>query len=384
MISGHDLNFSGVKHASVSKLDNNLKPASLVTVILLNGPKALEINPDLINRISKNFIGKILKTENKVNLMYFGKILKFQIKSIEARQQDDLVESFNKLQLKESEFFTINEKTKWKMYKDHDEFIKVEIKPNLIHQLAGLSDELTEIRDIIKVYFGSKSGPKNCRSVLLYGHSGTGKTLLANAIAEESKFNKVEICAPDLYSKHSGNIEDAIKNLFQSAVSQSPSIIVLDEIDVLCPSRTARITDTEKRIVSTLLMMFDFLNEYPNSKVFLIATTNKVDNIDPAFRRFGRLDRELEIATPNPKNRKEILEKILEDYSKNLSEDELKDIALNTHGFVGADLVSLCSRASLSASKRNDDCVTFDDFKFALTRVRPSAMREVQIEVRTI
>lgn len=220
------------------------------------------------------------------------------------------------------------------------------------------------------------------RAVLIYGNSGTGKTILANVLANRSKANIVSINAPDLYSKFSGSADETIKDLFQDAIEHSPSIIILDEIDILCPLRNSRITDTEKRIVSTLLFMFDNLNAQKDDKVFIIATTNKPDNIDPAFRRCGRLDREIEIPTPNPKNRRAILTSLLKNVPNSLSNNQLEEISTNTHGFVGADLVSLCSRASLHALKRKDGSVNLDDFKFALKRVRPSAMREVQIEVR--
>lgn len=219
------------------------------------------------------------------------------------------------------------------------------------------------------------------RAVLLYGNTGTGKTSVAKFLANESKVNVVSINAPDLYSKYSGSAEETIKELFQDAIEHSPSVIILDEIDILCPSRNSRITDTEKRIVSTLLLMFDKLNTQRDANVFIIATTNKPDNIDPAFRRCGRLDREIEIATPNPKSRHAILTSLLKNVPNSLNNDQLQEISTNTHGFVGADLVSLCSRASLNAAKRKDGTIGLEDFKFALKKVRPSAMREVQIEV---
>lgn len=127
------------------------------------------------------------------------------------------------------------------------------------------------------------------QSVLLYGNSGTGKTMMAKFLAKESKVNTVNICAPDLYSTFSGSAESAIRELFQDAIEHSPSIILIDEVDILCPPRNSKLTDVEKRIVSTLLLMLDNINN--NDKIFVIATTNKIDNIDSAFRRPGRLER---------------------------------------------------------------------------------------------
>lgn len=249
--------------------------------------------------------------------------------------------------------------------------------------IAGLDEEMEEICELMNVALGKRklSNLVQSRAVLLYGHSGTGKTTLAKVLGKISRVNVVSINAPDLYSKFSSSAEETITELFQEAIEHSPSIIIIDEIDILCPLRSNRITDTEKRIVSTLLLMFDNLNTTTNSRVFIIATTNKPDNIDPAFRRCGRIDREIEIPTPNPKNRKAILASLLNNASSSLNEDQLQQISANTHGFVGADLVALCSRASLNASKRENVSLNMEDFKLALKKVRPSAMREVQIEV---
>lgn len=201
--------------------------------------------------------------------------------------------------------------------------------------------------------------------------------MMAKFLAKESKVNTVNICAPDLYSTFSGSAESAIRELFQDAIEHSPSIILIDEVDILCPPRNSKLTDVEKRIVSTLLLMLDNINN--NDKIFVIATTNKIDNIDSAFRRPGRLEREIEIPTPSPKSRKAILSKLLELLSHNLSED-INEIAVQSHGFVGADLVSLTSQAGMSAARRSSKLIEIQDFKYALKRVRPSAMREVQIE----
>lgn len=188
------------------------------------------------------------------------------------------------------------------------------------------------------------------------------------------------INSPEIFCNNSNNVEKYIKQLFDDALENAPSIIILDEFDVVCPARSNRLTETEKRVVSIFLKIFDELYTQ-QSKVFLIATTNKPDNIDPAFRRCGRLDRELEIPTPNPKNRRAILEKLLKQLNIEINEHDLQNISLNTHGFVGSDLVSLCSMASLHANRRKQGNVSKEDFEYALKRVRPSAMREVQIEV---
>lgn len=220
--------------------------------------------------------------------------------------------------------------------------------------------------------------------MLLYGASGTGKTLLANVIATQSKVHTVQFSAASLYAEQDNSVENTIKNLFQEAVDRAPSLLIIDEIDVLCPLKNGRLSDTEKRIMFNMLLCIDMVNDLTNSKVFIIATSNKVELIDPSFRRSGRLDREIEIGVPNPKARFDILKKLLANVPSELDDDFLNDVASRTHGFVGSDIASLCSNALIHASRCLRTKLNTEDFKFALTRVRPSAMREVQIEVNMV
>lgn len=221
-------------------------------------------------------------------------------------------------------------------------------------------------------------------SVLLYGSSGTGKTMMARALPKELHVAEVCISPTEVYSKSSISPEEAIKNLFQEAIDRSPCVIVMDEIDVLCPSRNSRLTDTEKRVVSTTLSSLDNIFSLRECKIFVIATTNKLESVDSSFRRCGRFDREIEIPVPNPKARYEIIKGILEIVPTSVSDSDIKEIAYKTHGFVGADLVSLCSCAVLNASRRSVTQLTVEDLQFSVTRIRPSAMREVQIEVSSL
>lgn len=262
---------------------------------------------------------------------------------------------------------------------------KKTLKKSSSIKLAGSNVEVEEIKELMQYYFNETSNNAlKCKSVLLHGNSGTGKTLIANTLASEFQCNIVFICPSDLYSKNSGSIEETIKEFIENAIKYAPSIIILDEMDILCPSRTSgRLTDTEKRITATIMTMFDQICELNDVKIFVLATSNKIDNIDIAFRRYGRLDREIEIPTPSPQSRKEIVQNLLADCRNDLNLSEIEEISKITHGFVGADLVSLCSKAALNANKRN--CVLkFEDFLVALKLVKPSAMREVQIEVSPI
>lgn len=247
--------------------------------------------------------------------------------------------------------------------------------------------EKKEIEELMSVAFGRTQvidGFKPARSVLLYGASGTGKTLLANIVANQSRAHTITISAANLYTDSEDSVENVVKNLFQEAVDRAPSLVLIDEIDVLCPLKSGRLSEAEKRIMFNLLLCLDMISGLKNSKVFIIATSNKAEMIDPSLRRSGRLDRELEIPVPNPKARYDILKKLLVDVQKSFEDDFLNEIAKKTHGFVGADLASLCSNALIHASRSRKEKLCEEDFKFAMTRVRPSAMREVQIEVSVI
>lgn len=219
------------------------------------------------------------------------------------------------------------------------------------------------------------------RGVLLYGASGTGKTLIATALAQNCEAHIIEINMVNLYKNKSTESEIVISDLLSDLPKSSPCFIHIDEIDILCPSRTTRLTEADKRLMANLINLFDSVHQIPGNRIFILATSNKPDSIDSSFRRCGRIDREIEIPTPNPNARLEILDKLLTAIPHNLTKDELEQIARTAHGFVGSDLVALCSRASLNASKENHAEIAFSDFKFALTRIRPSAMREVQVEV---
>ncbi|RLJ06765.1 MAG: AAA family ATPase, partial [Candidatus Aenigmatarchaeota archaeon] len=237
------------------------------------------------------------------------------------------------------------------------------------------------------------------KGVLLYGPPGTGKTLLAKAVANESGANFIAISGPEIMSKWYGESEKRLRDIFAEAEKNAPSIIFIDEIDAIAPKREEVTGEVERRVVAQLLALMDGMKS--RGKVIVIAATNRPDALDPALRRPGRFDREIEIGVPDKKGRKEILQIHTRNMplAKDVDLDWLADV---TYGFVGADLEALCKEAAMAALRRvlpgiswkkekelpkevlEKLQVTMQDFKTALKLVGPSAMREVLVEVPNV
>jgi len=272
--------------------------------------------------------------------------------------------------------------------------------------IGGLDDVIQKVRELIELPLKhpelfrrlNMSPPKG---ILLHGPPGTGKTLLARAIANETNAYFISISGPEVMSKYYGESEERLRRLFDEAKKHAPAIIFIDEIDAIAPKRGEVTGDVEKRVVAQLLALMDGLE--PRESVIVIGATNRVNALDPALRRPGRFDREIEIPVPNENARYEILK--IHTRGVPLDEDvNLKKIANLTHGFVGADLAALVREAALRALRRflkeynidiNSDepvppdilqnlKVTMLDFLAAMKDVRPSALREIYIDVPNV
>lgn len=265
--------------------------------------------------------------------------------------------------------------------------------------IGGLQDEIQKVREMIELPLRhpeifEKLGVEAPKGVLLYGTPGTGKTLLARAVANESNAHFISISGPEIMSKFYGESEGRLREIFKEAREKSPSIVFIDEIDSIAPKREEVSGEVERRVVSQLLSLMDGLEA--RGKVIVIAATNRPNAIDPALRRPGRFDREIEIKVPNRKGRFEILQ--IHARLMPLTQDvDLQRLAAVTHGFVGADLEYLCKEAAMKTLRRvlpelkleeekltpeflGKLQVTKDDFGLALNDITPSAMREVYIE----
>jgi len=252
--------------------------------------------------------------------------------------------------------------------------------------IGGLDSELDLVRETIELPLSepelfARLGVDPPKGVLLYGPPGTGKTLIARAVANEVDAYFEAISGPEVVSKYKGESEQRLREAFERAAENAPSILFLDEIDSIAGSRDED-ADMENRVVAQLLTLMDGLDQ--REDVIVVGATNRVDAVDPALRRGGRFDREIEIGVPDEAGRREILD--VHTRTMPLAEDvDLDRIAGGTHGFVGADIASLAREAGLAALRRDpeDLRVTRADFQSALANVDPSAMREYVAESPT-
>ncbi|WP_436935493.1 CDC48 family AAA ATPase [Halovenus marina] len=266
--------------------------------------------------------------------------------------------------------------------------------------IGGLDDELEQVREMVELPMRhpelfQQLGIEPPKGVLLHGPPGTGKTLMARAVANEIDAYFTDISGPEIMSKYYGESEEQLREVFEEAEENAPAVVFIDEIDSIAPERGETSGDVERRVVAQLLSLMDGLDE--RGDVIVIGATNRVDAIDPALRRGGRFDREIEVGVPDKEGRKEILQV----HTRGMPLDEQIDLdqyADNTHGFVGADLAQLAKEAAMNALRRirpeldleEDEIdaetleqleVTADDFKQAMKGIEPSALREVFVEV---
>ncbi len=269
--------------------------------------------------------------------------------------------------------------------------------------IGGLYKEIRQIREMIELPLKypsifSRLGIDPPKGVLLIGAPGTGKTLIARAVANETEAYFTAINGPEIIHKFYGESEAQLRNVFQAAQKNAPSIIFLDEIDAIAPKREKVIGEVEKRVVAQLLSLMDGLKS--RGQVVVIGATNIPNVLDPALRRPGRFDREISIGIPDQKGRKEILE--IHTRGMPLADDiNLSHLANVTHGFSGADLESICREAAMSCLRKflpeidfNRDYIPYDelkkfkvsqaDFLVSLKEIEPSMIREIFVEIPNI
>lgn len=264
--------------------------------------------------------------------------------------------------------------------------------------IGGCRKQMAQVRELVELplrhpQLFKSIGIKPPRGILLYGPPGTGKTLMARAVANETGAFFFLINGPEIMSKMAGESESNLRKAFEEAEKNSPSVIFIDEIDSIAPKREKTNGEVERRVVSQLLTLMDGMKA--RSNVVVMAATNRPNSIDPALRRYGRFDREVDIGIPDPTGRLEILQ--IHTKNMKLGDDvDLEAIAAETHGYVGSDVASLCSEAAMQQIREKMDLidldedtidaevldslgVTMDNFRFALGTSNPSALREVAV-----
>ena len=271
-------------------------------------------------------------------------------------------------------------------------------KPKYDQAIGGLGERIDRIRELVELPLQKpevfeRLGIKPPTGVLLHGPPGCGKTLIARTLANSAGVGFFSISGPEIINKYYGESEARLRKLFDQAQREAPAILFIDEIDALAPKRDQSFGDLEKRVVAQLLTLMDGLDD--RGQVIIIGATNRPNALDPALRRPGRFDREIEIPVPDQRGRREILEIHAKPMPLTRGVD-LDDMARRTHGFVGADLAALCREAALQALRRvlkktpvakldaSSIKVGLPDFAAAFREVEPSALRETVVSVPNV
>ncbi|MEM4535543.1 MAG: CDC48 family AAA ATPase, partial [Desulfurococcaceae archaeon] len=363
-----------------------VEPATRVVVAPVGSISYIKADPEYYaHLIKRNLYGNPVKRGDIIDVTLYGMLLRFVVTSV----QPSVV-----------------------VYVTDDTVIEVRMQPVRPETLEGipritwedigdLEEVKQKIREIVELPLKhpeifERLGIEPPKGILLYGPPGTGKTLLAKALANEIGAYFVSINGPEIMSKFYGESEERLRRIFEEAQANAPAIIFIDEIDSIAPKREEVVGEVEKRVVAQLLALMDGLKE--RGKVVVIGATNRPEAVDPALRRPGRFDREIEIPPPDKRARREIL--AVHTRNMPLAEDvDLEKIAEVTHGYTGADLAALVKEAAMNALRRfiqNEKIdlnqpipaekleklkVTMEDFLVAMRSVQPTLIREVFVEI---
>ncbi|NHJ47387.1 MAG: CDC48 family AAA ATPase [Asgard group archaeon] len=362
----------------------NAKNAKLVTLAPFQTPVAIDYSFE--NFVKRKLLGYPLTEEDTVLIPILGKSLPFTVTSTTPKG-----------------IIRITEDTELKVI-DKPVQVSDEALPRTSYEdIGGLGDQIRRIREMVELPMKhpelfQKLGIDPPKGVLLHGPPGCGKTLIAKAVANESASNFVTINGPEIMSKFYGESEQRLRQIFKDASAKAPTIIFIDELDAIASKRAEVTGEVERRVVAQLLELMDGM--VSRGEVMVVGATNRPNAIDPALRRPGRFDREIEIGVPDRDGRREIL--LIHSRGMPLATDvNLDSIAEKTHGYVGADLQALCRESAMKALRRflpdidfadklitpellDKLEVTHDDIQSAMKEIQPSAIREVFTEIPNI
>ena len=349
------------------------------TVVLMPINDVVTIDKEFTDFVKNRLKGLPLTSGDEISVMILGNSMDFKISKISPKRVVKIDRLSNLKILSEAATDKKNRIT--------------------YEEIGGLGVETSAMREIVELPLRhpelfARLGVEPHSGVLLYGPPGCGKTLLAKVIASESDANMYLINGPEIMNKYYGETEARLREIFKEAKDNSPSIIFIDEIDAIAPKREEAYGDVEKRVVAQLLALMDGLTERGN--VIVLGASNRPDSVDPALRRPGRFDREMEISVPNADGRLEILH--IHTRGMPLSDDvDLKNLASELHGYTGADIKSLCRESAIKAIRRYLPEIDLEneripskmlqsmeiksrDFYDAMHDVVPTAMREFYVE----
>lgn len=294
-----------------------------------------------------------------------------------------------KKDIEETTFFTITSNTNIKFFNEVQDFDE-SVQKITFDKIGGLEDQISLLKamiySIISVNYLGMKGLGMPKGVLLHGPPGTGKSMIGNAIRNEYQANFILVNGAEIYSRYYGESEANLRDIFSEAKRKEPSIIFIDQIDILCPKCQDNSLEIERRVLSTLLTLMDDLNNDTTARVFVIGVTNQPDFMDESLKRAGRFDREIEIGFPNSGERFKILTKLLNEMKHSLTSEEIKEIADKLHGYTGADLDKLIRNANFILMKENVESpvISLNLLSSAMKEMKPSAMKEINIQISKV
>jgi len=349
------------------------------TVVLMPVNDTVTVDKEFTDFVKNRLKGLPLSQGDEISVMILGNSMDFKINKISPKNVVKIDRSTNLTILTETAV---------------DKKVRVTYE-----EVGGLGSEIKAMREIVELPLRhpelfTRLGVEAHSGILLYGPPGCGKTLIAKVLASESEANMYSINGPEIMNKYYGETEARLRDLFKEAKDNSPSIIFIDEIDAIAPKREEAYGDVEKRVVAQLLALMDGLTDRGN--VIVLGATNRPDSLDPALRRPGRFDREVEISVPNDDGRLDIL--LIHTRGMPIAEGiDLKELAYELHGYTGADIKSLCRESAMKAIRRYLPEIDMEtekipsevlqsmeikliDFYDAMHEVVPTAMREFYVE----
>lgn len=366
----------------------NSRAVQIAQKIELQMTEELQDLKDVERMIRAKLKETILHKSNNLVINFLSKKLTLTVKSISTPPDDDIAMKLSRIQLNDDDnFYLVDDKTSIKVASGNVNESKepAQLVKFTLNQIGGIEDVIKDLRRSMDLALGideTISPMKISRGVLVHGLSGSGKSMLCQALAGSyPTAHTITIDSWKIFSKFYGESEANLKKHFDEAFMMypSPTVIIIDEISNICPKNDS--SDAVRRVSSLLTSLLDSLHIKRNgSKIFLLANTNNLDNVDPAVRRSGRLDYEVEIPVPNTEMREKILTKLLANF--NLTPTEICEIAKHTHGYVGADLENLISKSMsmVQVDGKFTTILSFASIIGNLSMVKPSAMRELLIE----